>query len=243
LGKFSGVASADEWHPSCSINESGGQRRSNEKEEKKMRNHLFTTLVVGVALAVSAGAASAKNGGSNNNIDLKANLNPCCAAASENNDGSAEYSKQTSNGATKQERFRTQAKVELPSAALGIVDAATAQAADVRVILTRNTVDYAECTLDFDVIAQELEIEDGQTVLANEAEFAIDIRNQLKKGHLVVRVGKGTCDVDLTTPGVQAGVPVVQSGDIATVTLVDPSEASLAPASRTLDKDFLQGTF
>jgi hypothetical protein len=35
----------------------------------------------------------------------------------------------------------------------------------------------------------------------------------------------------------------MQSGDIATVTLVDPSEASLAPASRTLDKDFLQGTF
>jgi hypothetical protein len=209
-----------------------------------MRNHLFTTLVVGLALAVSAGAASAKNGGSSSSgIDLKANLNPCCAAASENNAGSAEYIKQTNKGATKQERFRTQAKVELPSAALGIVDAATAQAADVRVILTRTGTDYAECTLDFDVIAQEIEMEHGQTVLASEAEFAIDIRNQLKKGQLVVRVGKGTCDVDLATPGVQAGVPVVQSGDTATVTLVDPSEASLAPASRTLDKDFLQGTF
>jgi len=213
------------------------------KEEKKMRNYLFTTLVVGLALAASAGAASAKNGGSSSNIDLKANLDPCCAAASENNDGTAEYSKQTSKGATKQERFRTQATVELPSAALRIVDAATAQAADVRVILTRNNVDYAECALDFDVIAQELEMEHGQTVLVREAEFAVDIRNQLKKGNLVVRVGKGTCDVDLTTPGVQAGVPVVQSGDTATVTLVDPGEAALAPASRTLDKDFLQGTF
>ena len=209
-----------------------------------MRSHPFITLVVGLALsAASGGVASAKNGGSSTSTEFKANLDACCAAASENNDGSAEYRKQTNNGATKQERFRTQAKVELPSAALGIVDAATAQAADVRVILTRNNVDYAECALDFDVIDQEVEIEDGQTVIVNEAEFAVDIRNQLKKGHLVVRGGKGTCDVDLTTPGVQAGVPVVQSGDTATVTLVDPSEAALAPAARTLDKDFLQGTF
>jgi hypothetical protein len=209
-----------------------------------MRNHSLIALIIGVALsAANGGVASAKNGGSSSNIDLKANLDPCCAAASENNDGNAEYRKQTSNGAPKQERFRTQAKVELPSAALGIVDAATAGAADVRVILTRNTVDYAECALDFDVIDQEVEMEDGQTVIVNEAEFAVDIRNQLKKGHLVVRAGKGTCDVDLTTPGVQAGVPAVQSGDTATVTLVDPSEAGLAPAARTLDKDFLQGSF
>jgi hypothetical protein len=52
----------------------------------------------------------------------------------------------------------------------------------------------------------------------------------------------GACDTDLSTPGIQDGVPTVQADDVATVMLVDPSEAGLDTASRTLDKDFLQGT-
>jgi len=208
-----------------------------------MKKHPFMTAVIGLALSAAiGGVASAKNGGGNN-IEFKTNLDACCAAASENNDGKAEYRKQTNNGVTKQERFRTQAKIDLPSAALGIVDAASAQTADVRVILSRTGTDYAECTLDFDEIEQEIEMEDGGTVIVSEAEFAVDVRNQFKKGNVIVRSSKGTCDIDLATPGTQAGVPVVQAGDTATVTLVDPSEATLAPASRTLDKDFLQGTF
>ena len=197
--------------------------------------------VIGLALfAAAPRMAAAKNGGG---VEFKTNLDACCAAASEDNDGKAEYRKQTSNGVTKQERFRTQAKIELPSAVLGIVDATSAQAADVRVILTRSGTDYAECTLDFDEVEQETEMEDGVNQVKTEAEFAVDIRNQLKKNSLVARASKGTCDIDLTAPGTQAGVPVVQAGDTATVTLVDPSEATLAPASRALDKDFLQGTF
>jgi hypothetical protein len=84
---------------------------------------------------------------------------------------------------------------------------------------------------------------EGFTVLKEEAEFRLSVCNMLRKGSLILQNLVGTCDVDLATPGTQAGVPVVQAGDTATVTLVDPSEATLAPASRTLDKDFLQGTF
>ena len=78
-------------------------------------------------------------------------------------------------------------------------------------------------------------------MLKEEAEFRLC--NMLRKGSLILQNLVGTCDVDLATPGTQAGVPVVQAGDTATVTLVDPSEATLAPASPTLDKDFLQGIF
>ena len=197
-------------------------------------------MLIGGLFIAAPHMTSAKNGGGS---EFKTNLDACCAAASEDNDGKAEYRKQTNNGVTKQERFRTQVRVELPSAVLGIADAASAQAADVRVILTRSGTDYAECTLEFDEVEQEMEIEDGGSELKTEAEFAVDIRNQLKKNNLVVRANKGACDIDLTAPGTQAGVPVVQAGDTATVTLVDPTETTLAPASRALDKDFLQGTF
>jgi hypothetical protein len=35
MGKFSGVALADEWHPSCSINESCGQRHQTNRRRKR----------------------------------------------------------------------------------------------------------------------------------------------------------------------------------------------------------------
>jgi hypothetical protein len=90
---------------------------------------------------------------------------------------------------------------------------------------------------------QETEMENGELVVKTEAEFLVDIRNLLKKATLLPRNLAGACDTDLATPGIQDGVPVVQAGDIATVTLVDPTEAAVDTASRTLDKDFLQGTF
>src|SRR4051812_49257903 len=108
-----------------------------------MRKQSIITLFVGLALWAAPGAAFAKNV----NIQFKTDLDPCggsCVAPADNNSGKAEYRKQT-----KQEFFRTHAAIELPSAALGLADVAAAQAADVRVILTRATVDYAECSLAF----------------------------------------------------------------------------------------------
>jgi hypothetical protein len=198
-------------------------------------------IIAAVAsLALWAAPVSAKTV----NTELKTGLDPCCAAPAENNGGSAEYKKQVANGTTtKQERFRAQASIELPSAALGLATVADAQAADVRVILSRASVDYAECALVMVDTDQETEIEDGEVVVKTEAEFLVDVRNLLRKTTLLPRNLVGACDTDLGTPGVQDGVPVVQAGDIATVTLVDPTEAAVDTASRTLDKDFLQGTF
>ncbi|HEX2385303.1 MAG TPA: hypothetical protein VHL99_02000 [Candidatus Binatia bacterium] len=194
---------------------------------------------VGLALWTAPGAASAKT----INTRFETDLDACCDAPSENNGGKADYKLQTAKGATKQEVFRTIVHVELPSTVLGLNDASDAQAADVRVILSRTATPYAECSLVFTEIQQETEIEDGEPVTTNEASFFVDVRNLLKKGSLQLATPIGTCDVDLGTAGVQGGVPAVQAGDTATVVLVDPSEASSPPASRTLDDTFLQGTF
>lgn len=197
-------------------------------------------IAVAASLAIWASPASAKTV----NTEVKTDLDPCCAAPADDNGGSAEYKKQVANGTTtKQERFRAQAKIELPSATLGLATIADAQAADVRVILSRASVDYAECSLLMVDIDQETEIEDGEPVVKTQAEFLVDVRNLLKKSSLLPRNLVGACDTDLSTPGIQDGVPVVQTGDIATVTLIDPSEAAVDTPSRTLDKDFLQGTF
>jgi len=104
-------------------------------------------------------------------------------------------------------------------------------------------VDYAECALVMVGTDQETEMEDGALVVKTEAEFLVDVRNLFKKGSPLLRALVGDCDIDLSTVGIQSGVPVVQAGDSATVTLVDPTEAAVDTASRTLDKDFLQGTF
>jgi len=203
-----------------------------------MRNHM---MIVAVAiLALWAAPASAKTV----NTEFKTDLDPCCAAPTDDNGGSAEYKKQVANGTTtKQERFRAQARIELPSATLGLTNVADAQAADVRVILSRASVDYAECALVMVGTDQETEMEDGDLVVKTEAEFLVDVRNLFKKGSPLLRALVGDCDIDLSTVGIQSGVPVVQAGDSATVTLVDPTEAAVDTASRTLDKDFLQGTF
>jgi hypothetical protein len=206
-----------------------------------MRIHRPITAVLGLALFFAqAGVASA---GATVNTRFKTDLDACCAAPSEDNDGDAEYRKQEKNSVTRDERFGARAKIELPSAALGIADAAAAAAADIRIILTRSAVDYAECSLPLWEIEQDFEIENGSHVLKEEAEFRVSVRNTLKKGSPILQELVGACDIDLATPGVQGGVPAVQAGDTATVVLVDPSEASSPPASRTLDKDFLQGTF
>ena len=194
---------------------------------------------VSLALWALPGAASAKT----INTKLSTDLDACCDAPSENNGGKADYKLQTSKGVTKQEMFRTFVHIELPSTALGLADATDAQAADIRVILANGGGTYAECSLVLFDIQQETELEDGELVTTSEAEFVVDVRNILKKGILSLSTPIGTCDVDLATPDVQEGLPAVQTGDTATVVLVDPSEASSPPAGRTLDKTFLQGTF
>jgi len=131
--------------------------------------------------------------------------------------------------------------ITLPSETLGINTVEDAQAADIRVIFTHATADYAECSLIMVDTEKHAEKVNGAVVMTIIADFLVDIRYQWIKAGPVQRNYIGWCDVDLSTPGIQDGVPPIQTSDIATVTLVDPSEADLDRASRTLDMDFLQG--
>lgn len=188
---------------------------------------VLTALTLAVlALFVAGGVVSAKDGnsgkgggkggkgGSNSSADtrLEADLEPCCNTPEPKAEGDAERRTQTKNNAIKDDRFKVEVELPIPNT-LGI-DVGTARTADIRLILTRGTTDYAECRLVFDEIQQD------KTTGQIEAEYKLDLRAN--------KTGKGSCD---------GGLPAVQAGDVSTATLV------ANPADRTLDVDLLQGTF
>jgi hypothetical protein len=111
---------------------------------------------------------------------------------------------------SKENRFQAEVEIPMPNG-LGIT-VGNAKTADVRLILSRGGTDYTECRLVFDDIQQDTT---GQL----DAEYKLDLRN---------KKSRGSCT---------AGLPDIQTGDVATATLV------INPADRTQDIDLLQGTF
>lgn len=207
------------------------------------RNLLATTLCVAVSVFIFAGAGHANGGssGSKVKVDVRAELEPCGAVApatvpcdpagtppEPDAKGKVRHQKEIRKGVLKKDEFKGNVKMRVhPASALGIVNEASAQNADIRLVLSRNGTDFAECLLQFDELEEEDEDEEIQAV------FKIHVR--MKKG--TVKVTKGVCDIDLGTAGTQSGVPDVQADDLATATLVRN------PADRTQDIDFLQDTF
>ncbi|MEA2627039.1 MAG: hypothetical protein QOD06_3084 [Candidatus Binatota bacterium] len=104
---------------------------------------------------------------------------------------------------------------------------------DMRLVLSRDDVDYAECFL----VSDDDESEAG-------AVYQVDVRSRAR-GNRSSRKGaddpkgdddrnkdlkerKGTCDVDLTDAAVTGGVPAVQSGDhVRVVVGADADEREL----------------
>jgi hypothetical protein len=111
---------------------------------------------------------------------------------------------------SKENRFQAEVEIPMPNG-LGIT-VGNAKTADVRLILSRGGTDYTECRLVFDDIQQDTT---GQL----DAEYKLDLRN---------KKSRGSCT---------AGLPDIQTGDVATATVV------INPADRTQDIDLLQGTF
>jgi hypothetical protein len=212
--------------------------KDGKTKETNMRKYMMIVAAASLALC----AAPVFAGGLK--TVFKKELPGCCDAPTENNGGRADYKKQMIAGATtNQERFRAGVSIALPSPTLGIATVEDAQAADIRLILTHATADYAECSLIMvDTVKKAAKV-NGAVVITTFVDFLVDVRYLWNKGDPVQRNYVGWCDIDLSTPGIQDGIPPVQTFDIATVTLVDPSEASLDRASRTLDIDFLQGSF
>ncbi|HEX9444171.1 MAG TPA: hypothetical protein VGA73_08615 [Candidatus Binatia bacterium] len=176
-------------------------------------------------------AGSAAAGGSKVNFRLQTKLEPCCGDPEPEGEGKAEYRTQTVNGQLKQERFRAEVKIPVPSAGLNIADAAAAESADVRVSLSGGGT-YAVCRLEFVELELENDFEDGILIESKAtAVYLVDVARQLKKGGYQLRELNGSCDIDTATVDTQNGVPAVQSGDVATATVVASG-----------DTDFLDGT-
>lgn len=201
-----------------------------------MRAHplLITTLCLTVSTFAFTGMSLAKGPKAKKvKTEARAELTPCCGDPLPEPDakGKAKRKTETRSNVVQNDEFEAKVKVPVPSTGLGIIDEATATAADLRLILARSDTPYAECLLEFDEI--ETEDEDGE--VQTEAEYKVKVGARLRKGVLVLQEDKGECDTDLAAEGVQAGVPAVQEGDVATVSIVPPAPASAIP--------FLEGTF
>lgn len=191
------------------------------------RSLLVTTLCVAVSVFMFAGVSQAKKGGSSGSkvkIEVRAELEPI-GTSEPDAEGQARHKKETRTKneviTIKKDEFKATVNVPVPSLGLGITDEASAENADIRLILSHDGADFAECLLEFD----EVEDEDGE----DQAEYKVDVR--IKKG--AVQAKKGVCDVDLVTTDIQSGVPDARANDVATARLVAGGTST----------DFLQGTF
>jgi hypothetical protein len=217
---------------------------------------LVTTLCVAVSIVMLAGVSYAARRSASSTrikIEVEAELQPCGAIGpatspcdpagtppEPNAEGEAERKKEGRNGIVKKDEFKGKVKIPVDALSpLGIMDEVTAEGANVRMILSRDDgtglfTDFAECLLEFDEIEMDGEDDDDddEEGSGTYAEYKVDV--QIKRG--AVQAKKGTCDVNLLTPGTQPGIPDAKAGDMVTTTLVDP-------ADRTMDVDFLQGTF
>lgn len=150
--------------------------------------------------------------------ELEAKLRPTLTSPEPKARGEAEFEAKTD----KQE-FEAKVKVPYPSTALGITDEATAVAALLQIQLSRPPATlgglptpYASCALELSEI--EIEFEDGVAVEGHAVYKAV-VEAKSKLGVVELKEKRGACDVDLVTANAQPGVPAVQSGDLASVSI------------------------
>ena len=204
----------------------------------KVKTAIVTATLMGGCLIGAAGyAASGSSSGSkgksgNSQLKLEANLEPiivapATTAVAPDAEGEAKYRNQIQKGTSKTERFEAKVKIPFPSPALGIIDQASAQNADIQILLssaTTPTVAYATCALDLSEI--ETEFEDGVT--KTYAEYKVDVRKELRNSSYRQRQIHGICDVTPATASIEAATPAPVENDIVTAVLVT---APVAPAT------------
>ncbi len=155
------------------------------------RNLLVTTLCVAVSVFMLAGVNHANGGGpvSKVKVNVRAELEPFNGSPEPDADGKVRHHKEarTKHEITKikKDEFKGLVKIQVdPESLLGIVNEDTAEGADVRVILTRNGITYAECLLEF--VEADDDDDDDEGV---QAHYRVHVR--IKKG--VVKEKKGMC--------------------------------------------------
>jgi hypothetical protein len=209
---------------------------------KKRTALAVATLVAPLLLADTSLAKSAGKSG-NSKIRVEADLEPdeALAILEPDAEGDARFDQQNKKGAEKTRRFQAKVKIPVdPASPLGLIDATTAQSADVQLNLSKGTIGatpYATCFLDFKEVEQEFE--DGVAKLV--AVFKVDVRLEYrgKKPPRERRI-HGFCDTDLVTADVQNGTPIVADGDFAEALLVVPPAI---PGGMSTNQSIVSGLF
>ena len=113
---------------------------------------------------------------------------------------------------TSKTEFSAEVKIPVPSSALAVTDSAVATSATMFLVLRNNLgVDYAECHLDLNNI--KTATKRGVSGVIAEYEVKVSDRNGF------LQASRGVCDIDLVTVGIQSGIPLIQYGDSAEVTI------------------------
>lgn len=96
------------------------------------------------------------------------------------------------------ESFVAMVGVQVPSKIPGFATLKEAMNADVRISISNNGVAFAECLLAVEPVTSRSAVH-----------FAVDLASFWDE----VKPNKGICDVDLKTPGLQVGIPVLSYKD------------------------------
>jgi hypothetical protein len=147
-----------------------------------------------------------------------ADLASCCGDPQPDATGAVAFGTVSKAGGAEADIFASQ--ITIPSASPGL--AATAPP-DIRIVLSRGGQDYAECFL----------VQTKSSGGANPQIFQVAIVKATARAFSTIKQLAGQCDIDLSTDGIQAGIPAVEPDDVATVTSV----------SGSVRTDFLSGTF
>ena len=208
-----------------------------------------SAVVLSMCLATSVGYAKSgpKGKSGNSSTEYEAELEPIVAgptlpAVEPDAEGEVRYKLQVHKGTPKTERFEAKVKIPFPSANLGIIDQATAQSADIQLLLFSSlspTAHYAACGLDLAEI--ETEFEDGAP--KTYAVYKVDVRKELRNGKIRNREIHGTCDIDSVLPDIQVGTPVPNAGDIATAVLITTTPAVPPAVPTIVSTNIVTGTF
>ncbi len=166
---------------------------------------------------------------------LVSNINTEFSGGSGQTRVSAELRRHTKvkNGSLSKDSFGAEIEFFVAGAAPSIQTLAAADAAKIQVVLSRNSQQYAICTLSLGEVEEENEDingedqdesdddfdhhspgQTGQTLKKVKYEVSLRLNTQL--GGSAVRVKSGSCDTNLNVPGVENTIPDVQAGDTAT---------------------------
>ena len=146
-------------------------------------------------------------------------LTPCCGNPQPSASGVAQSNSLSKTGVGQADIFS--ASITIP----GSSSAASHSSADIHVVLSRQGQDYAECLL--------VPVHHHSSPQSGSATFQVAIVKVVVQSGTVFRQFAGWCDVDLSTGGIQAGVPAVQTGDVATAVSIVNS----------IPTEFLSGIF